>query len=157
VKPSGSAKQGPKNRGPRADTSLEKLTMLYPVLMSCAFDRSTPSEEAKSDQFEKFYESTIRKLKDAFPNQYVAVCEFSAGQRHKDTKILDIQATYVFGFRYEDKDISDTNKRHVLKEIAESSVWPLFRNLFIHIGSQSGEELPLLPNLPTLAWRESEE
>jgi hypothetical protein len=67
---------------------------------------------------------------------------------------LEIQAIYYVAFRYDGGNISEKDKRHVLKELAASAAWPLFRDLFIHVGSQSGEELPLLPNLPKLEWLE---
>ena len=107
------------------------------------------------DKIERFYESTISSIKESHA-PYVAVCEFSAGQKFKDKKILEIQATYYIAFRYDDGNFSEADKRHLFKELAEAAAWPLFRTLFIHVGSQSAEELPLLPTLPELDWRESE-
>jgi hypothetical protein len=118
-------------------------------------DRSDTPEEAEADKIERFYESTIRSIKESH-EPYIGICEFSAGQKFGDTKLLEIQATYYVAFRYDDGEISETDKRHLLKEVAESAAWPLFRDLFIHIGSQSSEELPLLPNLPKLEWDDSE-
>jgi hypothetical protein len=85
----------------------------------------------------------------------VVVCEFSAGQKIKDTKILEIRATYFVAFG--GKTIMQVEeKKKLIEQIAGASAWPLFRDLFIHIGSQSGEELPLLPNVPKLRWLELE-
>jgi hypothetical protein len=157
VSPSETASQrGGKKENVQSDTLLGQLSLFYPVLVSCTLERTATPEEAERDKIERFYESTISSVKESYP-PYVAFCEFSAGQKFKDTKILEIQATYFLAFRCDDRTISETDKRHVLKELAQSAAWPLFRNLFIHVGTQSGEELPMLPNHANLEWRDSEE
>lgn len=130
---------------------------MYPVLASCAFDRASTPEEIEDDKIERFYKSTVRSTKESQAHPlYVAICEFSAGQKLKDIKLLEIQATYFIAFRYDDESISDADKRHLWTEMAESTAWPLFRDLFIHVGSQSGEQLPTLPTTPNIKWRDSE-
>lgn len=128
-----------------------KVRLLYPVLASCTLNRNDPPEDARNEEVKRFYESTIRAV-ELSKNPNVAVCEFSAGQTLKDTTILEIQATYFVAFSHEDTSLPDTDKCKLLEEMAEAAAWPLFRDLFIHIGSQSGEELPLLPNVPKLRW-----
>jgi hypothetical protein len=155
VSPRETATQRGRKESVQSDTSLGQLSLFYPVLVSCTLER-TSTPEAEQDKIERFYESTISSAKEPYP-PYIAVCEFSAGQKFENKKILEIQATYFLAFRCDDRSVSETDKRHVLKELAQSAVWPLFRNLFIHVGSQCGVELPMLPNLPNLEWRDSEE
>jgi hypothetical protein len=87
----------------------------------------------------------------------VAICEFTAGQKINDKKTLEFNATYFVGFESGDGDMAEDARREFVEELVSANAWPMFRDLFIHMGSQTGEELPLLPNVPTLRWMNSEE
>jgi hypothetical protein len=73
-----------------------KLSLGYPILMSCTLERAD-APEVEADKVERFYESTIRNMKDSSA-PHIGICEFSAGQKFKDTKVLEIQATYYIFF-----------------------------------------------------------
>jgi hypothetical protein len=100
----------------------------------------------------RFYQCLVHPVEIGSEPLTIAVCEFSAGQQVKDTRVLEIEATYFVGFRVDESQVSDVERRQILEQMAGAAAWPLFRDLFIHIGSQSGEELPLLPNVPKVRW-----
>jgi hypothetical protein len=80
----------------------------------------------------------------------------TGGLKIREVKTLEIEATYFVAFSC-DGELGDDEKKHLLEQMAVSSAWQRFRDLFIHIGSQSAEELPLLPNRPKMRWLEPQE
>jgi hypothetical protein len=129
-----------------------KFKLYYPVLAECAFERNNPPEDVSDDdKVERFYDSTLEMPGDQTSAVKTVICEFSAGQKVKETKVIEIRATYFVGLSCADLK-SDSERKAALQQVAAASAWPMFRDLFIHIGSQSGEELPLLPNIPKLRW-----
>ena len=129
-----------------------RFKLFYPVLAECGFERNNPPEDAsEDDKTERFYDSTMEVPEEQGGTVNVVICEFSAGQKIKETRILEIRATYFVGLECTDLG-SEDEKRAALQQLVAASAWPMFRDLFIHIGSQSGEELPLLPNSPKLRW-----
>lgn len=129
-----------------------KLRLFYPVLGSCMLDRNDPPAKINDAKPERFYDAAIRLIVRPADSLNIGMCEFSAGQKVKDKIILQIDATYFIAFDIGKTIVQDSDKRNLAEEMASASAWPLFRDLFIHIGSQSGEELPLLPNIPKLRW-----
>jgi hypothetical protein len=127
-----------------------KLKFYYPVLGGCELERNLPPDGAGDAKVERFYDSTIQ-MSDQTDDADLAVCQFSAGQKIKETRILEIRATYFVGLRFADAN-TEGEIKSAMQEFVAASAWPMFRDLFIHIGSQSGEELPLLPNAPKLRW-----
>ena len=129
-----------------------KFKLFYPVLAECAFERNKrPDGASEEDKAERFYDSTVELPDEPVGKVDVAVCEFVAGQQVKETNILEVRATYFVGIECTGlKSVEE--KRAILQEFVAASAWPMFRDLFIHIGSQSSEELPLLPNAPRLRW-----
>jgi hypothetical protein len=131
-----------------------QLKLYYPVLFSCSLERKPEGDGKRAA--ERFYDCALSLQTDDDEDLNVAICEFSAGQKSKDVKIIEIKAVYLIA--YSDDGLSNeqlAEKKSFLKELAEISAWPLFRDLFIHAGSQSGAELPLLPNVPKIRWVDS--
>jgi hypothetical protein len=128
-----------------------KFRLYYPVLAECELERASRPEGTSEDKEpERFYDCTL-EMSETGTNMSVAVCEFSAGQKIEETKILEIRATYFIGLRIAELK-TEAEKKSALRELVSAAAWPMFRDLFIHIGSQSGEELPLLPSSPKLRW-----
>jgi hypothetical protein len=156
VVPKETKKRAARNEGVELGP-LGQIKLLYPVLGSCMLDRNDAPEGEHEDKAERFYDSALQAL-EVSKDYCFAACEFSAGKRIKETKIIEIRATYFIAFDLEQTvSVSDEDRRQMLWQMAESAAWPMFRDLFIHIGSQSGEELPLLPNVPKLRWLKSSE
>jgi hypothetical protein len=136
---------------------LENIRLFHPVLIVCGLDRSTPPGDAAGEKPERFYDSAVRLVEPSRASKVsVAACIFSAGQKIKDFKTLTIDATYFVAFKC-DEELAEGDKKRLLEQLARSSAWQLFRDLFIHMGSQTGEELPLLPNSPKLRWLKPQE
>ena len=126
--------------------------LFYPVLANCSLDRTPKPEGSEDADAERFYDAVIHPMDFSKAGDDIAVCEFSAGQKVKDVRVLEISATYFVGFRLADSG-TDAIKTALVEQVVSAAAWPMFRDLFIHIGSQSGEELPLLPNVPMLRWQ----
>lgn len=138
--------------GKRSAETEAKFKLYYPVLAECTFERNNPPEDvSEEDKVERFYDSTLEMPGEQSSAVKAVICQFSAGQKVKETKIIEIRATYFVGLACADLK-SDSERKAALQQVAAASAWPMFRDLFIHIGSQSGEELPLLPNTPKLRW-----
>lgn len=151
------AKETPKK--PITAAAWGDVALFYPVLLDCQLGRSDPPEGVSEEKPSRFYDSTVRPFGQSAKDRLsVAICEFSAGHGFKDVKTLEIQATYVIAVRHPGSpEISEADRMRLLDQMAKSSAWPLFRNLFIHIASQTTEELPLLPNVPKLRWLKPQE
>lgn len=147
-----SKKQVSRNIKEANEFDVGKLKLFYPVLGSCILDRNDSPEKVNEAKPERFYDAAIHLIVRPVDSLNVGVCEFSAGQKIKGKIILQIDATYFIAFDIGKTIIQDRDKKNLVEEMASTSAWPLFRDLFIHIGSQSGEELPLLPNVPKLRW-----
>ena len=137
-----------KRKAAVAAPNLSGLHLYYPVLVSCELDRATVDVEAKSGdkEPERFYDCRVQPTSGEGAVT-LAVCEFAAGKKLKDDKLVEVKATYYVGFSAENK-MTIEQEDAFLSELSRASAWPMFRDLFIHIGSQTGDELPLLPNIP---------
>jgi hypothetical protein len=130
----------------------EGARLLYPVLASCGLNRNDRPEGTKDAEPRRFYDCRIRPVESPDEPLSVAVCDFAAGQQIDDTRILEIEGTYFVGFEVGRAQLSAAERRQLIEQLSIAAAWPMFRDLFIHIGSQSGEELPLLPNIPKVRW-----
>jgi hypothetical protein len=133
------------------------LKLYYPVLVDLDFERRESPDDTEEIEPERFYDSAVQ-VEETSDGITVAVCSFTAGQKIKDTKVLEVNATYFIAIGdSQDIAISDADKNHLLEEATKCSAWQLFRSLFIHMGSQSGMEVPLLPNFPEIRWLKADE
>jgi len=145
----------------RGNVAPRALRFFYPVLMECDLERWDTPESLESEA-ERYYDFGIRPISaDDIPehghseNFTAAACVFAAGlrEKEKENKMVQISATYLIAVDMQnDQGFLKANSKTMLEEMAKASAWPLFRDLFIHIGSQSGMELPLLPNNPNIRW-----
>jgi hypothetical protein len=141
-----------------AGGELGDIRLLYPALMDCNFERW--DEPDKTQEPERFYDLGLRPvdLDGTIEHSYsknfsIATCLCAAGLRLKDKKVFEVTATYLIAFDcVSSRNVGEDEARRFLEQIAQSATWPLFRALFIHIGSQSGFELPLLVNVPRTRW-----
>jgi hypothetical protein len=137
--------------------SFARVKLLYPVLHTCTLHTNNEPDDSGNAKPQRFYDATVRAMEQPRKRLNMASCQFSAGQKVKDISILEIEANYYVAFRStENFEIADADKKALLEGIAASSAWPLFRDLYIHMASQSGEELPILPNIPKLRWLATE-
>jgi len=136
---------------------LSDLSLFYPVLAEFIVDinedgvRAREDDENKSD---RFYDVALQSTEGVHKNFSVATCAFSAGKKIKETKVIEVKATYFVGMT-KSEALSESDRRHMLEEMAASSAWSMFRSAFSHIASQTGLELPLLPNVPKVRWLEA--
>jgi hypothetical protein len=136
----------------RADAdSSEDLVLYYPILLECRLERTEVPTEQNSEKPERFYDSAIRPVNQTDESLGIGLCEFSAGLRLNEIKTLEISAEYFVGVKG-GRPFGASERKNMLEQSAKSSAWPLFRDLFIHMGSQTGAELPLLPNIPKIRW-----
>lgn len=134
------------------DEASRKARLFPPILSDASFSRNTPPDDVEKDvQGERFYDATLYQYGDSGVVQ-IAICDFMAGQKIKDVNILEVRATYFVGVHLDNYTATAAENKFALEELVSSSAWPMFRDLFSHIASQSGDELPLLPNAPTLRW-----
>jgi hypothetical protein len=121
--------------------------------VDCGFERKLLPEKA-GEKAERFYDATLRLVELERDNKHpnLAACSFAAGQKVKNTKVVEIKASYLIAIRFPRARTKSSEVKNLLTELARSAAWPRFRNLFIQIGSQSAAELPLLPNIPQLRW-----
>jgi len=156
------AAKKPKKRSGFSDQNevgLAALKLLYPILMECNLERWDDARE-DADKQERYYDSGLKPIvidenetEGKFKNFAAAACVFTAGLKERESKIVEITATYLIGVDSTDREkLSESDAKSLLEQAALSSAWPLFRSLFIHLGSQSGLELPLLPNDPKIRW-----
>jgi hypothetical protein len=130
-----------------AQLNLRDLRIFYPILSSCTVDQSA-SDEKDDRKAKKFYNAVVQPVAPTETSIDVAFCEFAAGKRVGDVKIIEIKASYFIGFRLGERKLDDHEKNSMFVEMAQAAAWPLFRDLYILIGSQSREDLPLLPFVP---------
>lgn len=132
------------------------ISLLYPILVSVNLDRDDVEED--SAEIEAFFGGTI-KLLPVDENIHMAQCLFRAGESKKvdetEVDVISVSADYVIGFRSRD-EIEMEHKKIVLKQIAESSAWPLFRSLFSIIITQSTKESQTLPRTIDCTWQEDQ-
>jgi hypothetical protein len=146
---------------PSFSSALSGVHLLYPVLMGCDLQILDPPK--KGEKSERFYDAVLRPVpadeKNKAPrNLAIAACEFVAGTRTKEAKIIEISATYLIAIDCDaEGDAPEVQTRALLVEFARASAWPMYRDLFIHMGSQTGLELPLLPNDAKLRWARSDD
>jgi hypothetical protein len=139
---------------------LKNIELFYPVLISCELSRNRAPETDKSEKPQRFYDATFELLSRGKEGERIiagAACEFSAGTKANKVKLVEIEATYFVAFSVRVTEMSEEEGKHLLKEMAETAAWVQFRALFAQIASQSGEELPLLPNLPKIRWLERDQ
>jgi hypothetical protein len=136
--------------------ALGGIVLYYPILASCSYEREY-REDVDTKKVNRFYDSAVELFAPTDDGMTLALCQFSAGQTLKEWTIK-IEASYYIAFSHDDIRIPNEVAKKLVKQLVESSAWPLFRDLFIHIASQSAEELPLLPNVPNkLRWLKSDE
>jgi hypothetical protein len=140
----------------RISPIIKGLDLFYPILVDCDLDWSVTPESTDTETLERFYDSAIRLIDDSVKQKTtIAACQFSAGQKIKEKKVFEIQATYLIAVGHSDggRDVlSKFDRKKLLEETATTSAWPLFRALFVHMGSQTNLDLPFLPNIPKLRW-----
>jgi hypothetical protein len=143
---------------PTPSSAVGNLRLYYPILSSCMMERSDfPQEETKNKKKKtRFYDAVIQII-DSNANIDMALCEFAAGQKLADKKIIEIKATYFVGISLDGAKLGVDDKNKLFIEMTQTSVWPMFRDLFIHIGSQASEELPLLPTVPRVRLKANED
>jgi hypothetical protein len=135
--------------------ALGGVSLFYPILVDCNLERSDAPGGVGDLEPERFYDSAIQPVVEQSDEKLsIAVCLFSAGQKLKNVKIVKIDATYFVAVHHEKGHLalSSADRKNLLEQMASASAWPLFRALFVHMGSQTGMELPLLPNIPKLRW-----
>ena len=144
-------------KGASFTSALSGVRLLYPVLMDCDLQRYDPPNEGEEP--ERFYDAVLRPVlvPDTGPgtskNFAIASCEFAAGTKTAEEKIVEVSATYLIAIDcMAEGNAPVAETRALLAQLAAVSAWPLYRDLFIHLGSQSGLELPLLPNNPKFRW-----
>ena len=144
---------------------LGNVRLLYPLLIECDLERWEAPQGADDENPERYYDAGLKRLtregqkvEGQSKNFALAACLFTAGLKEKKTKTVEVSATYLVGVDCEgDEDVPEADSKTLLEQMAKSSAWPLFRAVFIHLGSQSGLELPLLPNEPKLRWLKLDE
>jgi hypothetical protein len=159
VAKSNSPKPAPKHAVERVTPIIGGLSLYYPILVDCNLDWPVAPENTENEKPERFYDAAIRISDGASKEAFIAVCSFSAGQKLKETKIFEIRATYLVAVGHSDgfDVLKAPDRKKLLSEVIECSAWPLYRALFVHMGSQTNLELPLLPNVPKLRWLKSDE
>jgi hypothetical protein len=130
----------------------ERLRLYYPVLDHINVERNEIPDDSDDEEPQRFYDVALQPITDELSKRLaLALCIFTAGQKIKETKIFEVQAVYMIAVN------AGPDAKAVLEQLSKSAAWPMFRSLFIHIGSQSGLEIPLLPNVPKRRWVKPDE
>lgn len=144
-----------------------EISLLYPVLVDLAFDRSPqedgeePQERSGEQDRSHFYGASLVLL-PPHNGLHAAMCEFRAGVQaateDQDTQFdgVSVDASYLVAFRAP-TEVEKSKQMRVLEDLARSSAWPLFRALFATITAQSTFDSRALPLIPDVAWSASEE
>jgi hypothetical protein len=133
------------------------IELLYPILVGVTLERDDP--EGESGESEAFFGGSIQ-LMPVDEAIHMAQCRFRAGEQKKtkesEVEVVSVSADYIIGFRSGDK-LEIEHKKIFLKQIAESSAWPLFRSLFSLVLAQTTKESQTLPRTIDCDWMEDQE
>jgi hypothetical protein len=130
------------------------VNLFYPILadFSVEISEEAVKVEESGSKGDRFYDFVLHRFRGSEDKgTSVATCIFSAGKKINDKKTIEIKATYFVGVN-DSEALSEGDRKHLLEELASSSAWSMFRSAFAQIASQTGLELPLLPNVPKLRW-----
>jgi hypothetical protein len=125
--------------------------LLHPVLISCELDRNFPTKDSDPQKVERFYEAAIRPIHAGEDTTRLIWCEFGAGENLEEQKLFNLRATYVLGYR-PPKDANESYNQSLIEQLVTVTAWPMFRDLFSHMVSQSFDDLPSLLSKPDIKW-----
>src|SRR3954454_2004725 len=84
----------------QSPNALARLELYYPVLVNCRLRRKPPPDGLEKETPERFYDCSVSTPStDTSDDLTAAFCNFSAGHRIKEERVLEITATYFLGFK----------------------------------------------------------
>ena len=140
-KPKSSAKRPRRSQGKAPDAPFPSAVVVDLVANRLVYD---PIPDAQAQEPSLHYSVMLEDF-NITEERISGFCNLAITKKVEDHTIVEFTASYVFAFTMEPGGAPMESIESLVKKVAESIVWPRFRDLFALINIQADLRMPALP------------